>query len=83
MISDPGDKDRDSPWNVGDFQSTDTADTPRKFYQAVNNIGFACLTAATVKSTIFWVVAPCGSVEVRRRFGGTSVELYRTTRRYK
>jgi hypothetical protein len=36
----------------------------------VSSVGFEVLTALTVKSTIFWVVMPCSSVQVEWCFGG-------------
>jgi hypothetical protein len=34
-------------------------------------VRFQVLTAASIKVTVFWVVAPCSLVEVNRRFRGT------------
>jgi hypothetical protein len=55
-------------------------------------VRFQDLTAASMKTTVFWVVAPCSLVEVYRSFGGecslhyqgvqtseTSVKSYQTT----
>jgi hypothetical protein len=35
-------------------------------------VGFETLTAVVMKSSIFWVITPCGPLEVNRRFGATS-----------
>jgi hypothetical protein len=36
-----------------------------------NLVGFEDLTAALLKSTIFWDIAPCSPLRDNRRFGGT------------
>jgi hypothetical protein len=47
-----------------------------------NSVRFEVLTAVSMKSKIFLVVTPCSSVNVCRRFGGTSVDFYRNRWRY-
>jgi hypothetical protein len=40
-------------------------------------IGFEVLTAAVMKSTIFWDITPCSSLKVNRRFGATYASVFR------
>jgi hypothetical protein len=46
------------------------------------SVKFEVLTAAAIKSAIFWVVMLCSSVEVHRHFGGTLVNFYQATWHY-
>jgi hypothetical protein len=34
-------------------------------------VGFEVITAVVMKSSIFWDITPCNSLEIKRRFGGT------------
>jgi hypothetical protein len=34
-------------------------------------VGFEVLTAAVMKSTIFWDIMPCSVLKINQRFGGT------------
>jgi hypothetical protein len=36
----------------------------------IKGVGFEVLTAVSTKMAVFWVVAPCGLVEVYQRFRG-------------
>jgi hypothetical protein len=48
----------------------------------LNVVGFEVLTVVVMKSTIFWDITLCNPLSVNRRFGGTSFDNQRTTRRY-
>jgi hypothetical protein len=64
----------------------------KQFTRSAALVSFQVLTATSVKM-FFWVVAPCGLVDIYRRFRGscclmeaastseTSLYFYRTTRR--
>jgi hypothetical protein len=45
-------------------------------------VRFEVFTAVIMKNPAFWEVAPCRSCELNRRFGGTSVQFTRCTRRH-
>jgi hypothetical protein len=42
------------------------------YFQLKGEKRFEILTAAVMKSTIFWNITPCSPLSVNRRFGGTS-----------
>jgi hypothetical protein len=44
--------------------------TVRKTYASI--VGFEVLTAAVIKSSIFWDITPCSPLKVNGRFGETS-----------
>jgi hypothetical protein len=39
------------------------------------NVRFQVLTAATMKVTVFWDIAPCSLVQIDRRFKGVSLMM--------
>jgi hypothetical protein len=53
---------------ISDVDSTETADI--KNMNESSPVRFEVLTAASMKMTVFWVVAQCSLVDVYRRFRG-------------
>jgi hypothetical protein len=39
--------------------------------------GFEVLTAAAMKTAIFWGITPCYPLKVNRRFGGTFTSIFK------
>jgi hypothetical protein len=44
----------------------------KRLYKLSHCLGFEVLTAVNTKMAVFWVLAPCGLVEVYQRFRGPS-----------
>jgi hypothetical protein len=57
--------------NTLTFSETDTCRFSDYTFSQLSFVGFDILTVVATKTTIFWAVAPCSSVQAHRRFGVT------------